>query len=143
MTGQKPVPERDRVIEAVTRLFVATDRKDWTGVKNCFTEAVFFDMTSLGGGVPSTESPGAIADGWKEGLKDVPVLHHQVGNFLVTLGEREARVFCYGIAIHYLAEGRGGSARTFIGEYDFQLEEVEGDWKITLMVYRSKFVIEP
>lgn len=140
MTVPRPSSERAQVIEAVTRLFVATDRKDWPAVIRCFTEEVFFDMSSLGGGPAALVAATTIAAMWKEGLKEVSALHHQAGNFLVVVGDGEAKVFCYGIAIHYFAEPDGGRTRTFAGSYDFHLTRQDGVWKISLMAYHSKFV---
>ena len=142
MTKLRPASERVQVIEAVTRLFIATDMKDWASVRNSFTEGVFFDMSSLDGQVATIRSGEEIAMGWKNGLKEVPVLHHQVGNYLVTIGEGEARVFCYGIALHHLTNEGGGKTRMFVGSYDFQLVKTEEEWKITLMAYHSKFITD-
>jgi hypothetical protein len=142
MTKIRPASERVQVIEAVTRLFIATDMKDWASVRNRFTDGVLFDMSSLDGEVATIRSGEEIAMGWKNGLNGVPALHHQVGNFIVTIGEGEARVFCYGIALHLLSKEGGGKTRTFVGSYDFQLVKTEEEWKITLMAYHSKFIID-
>lgn len=41
MKEKEPVEEnRWNVIEAVTRLFVATDNRDWPAVSSCFDESV-------------------------------------------------------------------------------------------------------
>jgi len=39
--------EKDKVIETITNLFIYTDNKDWNKVKDCLTEKVHFDMSSL------------------------------------------------------------------------------------------------
>ena len=140
MTVLLPASERAQVIEAVTRLFVATDRKDWPAVRDTFSDEVFFDMSSLGGGPASVVSPQTITDGWQESLKGIPALHHQVGNFLVVVGADEAEVFCYGIAIHFPGGTGEGNTRTFVGSYDFHLSKQDGKWRIGLMAYHSKFV---
>jgi hypothetical protein len=36
--------EKDRVQEVITRLFIATDERDWLGVQDCLAENVLFDM---------------------------------------------------------------------------------------------------
>jgi len=40
--------EKNRIIETINNLFINTDNCDWEGVKNCFAEKVYFDMTSMG-----------------------------------------------------------------------------------------------
>ena len=45
--------EREAVIDTITELFVATDRRDWAAVRQCFAPRVHFDMSSAGGGEPA------------------------------------------------------------------------------------------
>ena len=64
-------------------------------------------MTSMAGGEPATMTPRQIVDGWETGLKGLKAIHHQVGNYVVTIKRNEAAVFCYGIALHYLPTRTG------------------------------------
>jgi hypothetical protein len=43
------VLEKDRVVDAVTELFMATDRRDWAAVRDVFAPEVLFDLSSLTG----------------------------------------------------------------------------------------------
>jgi hypothetical protein len=139
---EKAPAEEDRwkVIEAVTRLFIATDNRDWSSVRDCFAESVLFDMSSLSGGEPAHVTPESIITGWEEGLKELAAIHHQIGNFLVHTGEEFADLFCYGISIHYLPNPSGRNTRTFVGSYDVHLSRIGGEWKIDGFTYHSKFV---
>ncbi len=132
--------ERDRVIEAVTTLFVETDKRDWAAVHSCFAGEVFFDMSSLGGERPGVTTPDHIVAGWREGLKALQSVHHQIGNFLVHFTGNEAIVFCYGIAIHYLPNRTNRNTRTFVGSYEFHLVKESGNWRIDAMTYHSRFI---
>ena len=38
--------DRERVVDTVTRLFIATDQRDWDAVERCFADRVRFDMSA-------------------------------------------------------------------------------------------------
>ncbi len=135
-----PETERDRVVEEVTMLFIATDQRNWPAARACFVDSVFFDMASLSGNPAGQVPAEQIISGWKEGLRNLQAIHHQVGNFLVSFGNNDASVFCYGIALHYLPNTSGQNVRRFVGTYDFHLVRQAGNWRIDRMAYHSKFV---
>lgn len=140
----RAILDRERVVAVVTELFLATDRRDWTGVEACFAPTVTFDMSSVGAGPEASRSAREIAAGWREGLAGVEQIHHQAGNFVVTLAGDEAAVSCYGIAYHYRGRRDGRNTRVFVGSYDFRLardgERAEAPWRITAMRFALKFV---
>jgi 3-phenylpropionate/cinnamic acid dioxygenase small subunit len=136
--------ERERIIDLLTRMFLATDARDWAALRGCFSEQVRFDMSSVGGPPEQLTSASDIAAGWEAGLAPIDQLHHQVGNFQVRIDGVSATAFCYGIAFHFKARRSGGNTRTFVGSYDFELQmQGEGtahDWRITAMRFRLKFI---
>ena len=144
----KSVPEtverlvaRQRVIDTITTLFLATDARDWRSVRACFAPDVLFDMTSLTGGEPQRLTPDAIVSAWEQGLRPIQAVHHQAGNFRVEIDGADARASCYGVAFHYLPKPSGNNIRVFVGSYDFLLRKEEGDsWVITLFRFTVKFV---
>ena len=52
------------------------------------------------GGSPGEVDAQEIVDGWDRGLRHLKAVHHQGGNFRVTLDGDRAEAFCYGIASH-------------------------------------------
>jgi hypothetical protein len=128
------------VISRANDLFLCTDRKDWQCVRDVFADQVLFDMTSLAGGQPATLTGEQIAAAWEKGLKDLAAVHHQTGNFKVTLRGNEADVFCYGIAYHYLPNPTGRNTRTFVGSYDLHLVRTDAGWKIDRFTFTLKFM---
>jgi hypothetical protein len=122
--------EQSAVIAVGNELFICTDNRDWSCVRSAFAPEVLFDMTSLGGGQPEKKTPGQITDMWEQGLKGLQAIHHQAGNYQVTIKGREADMFCYGIAYHYLPNPTDRNTRVFVGSYDLHLVKGDGGWKI-------------
>ncbi len=139
-TQTKVLIEEKAVVKTVNRLFVSTDNRNWKGVKACFADEVLLDVTSMVGGEPNKLTPQQIADAWAQGLKGLKAIHHQAGNYDVSLKADEADVFCYGIAFHYLPNATGQNSRTFVGSYNFHLVKVGTDWKIDIFKYNLKYI---
>lgn len=132
--------EKAAVVEVTNRLFIGTDRRDWTDVAACFADDVLFDMTSIAGGKPERMTPQQIVDGWDAGLRGLKAVHHQVGNHVISVDRDEAEVFCYGIAFHYLPNITNRNTRTFVGTYDLHLRKKGGSWRIDRFRFNLKFI---
>jgi hypothetical protein len=132
--------EKEQVLDVVNKMFISTDRKDWPAVMGCFSDEVLFDMTSVTGGEPQNLTSRQIVDGWASGLKDLKAIHHQVGNYLVTVRGDESDVFCYGIALHYRPNRSGENTKRFVGSYDFHLKKQKNSWHIDRFRFNLKFI---
>ena len=132
--------DRDMIIETINQLFIATDQRDWERVTGLFAPNVLFDMTSLAGGAPATLTPHEIVEAWDKGLKPLKAIHHQAGNYLVTVNGDQADAFCYGIASHYLPTKSGRNVRTFVGSYDFHLLKQDGVWWIDRFKFNLQYI---
>ncbi|HEU4764100.1 MAG TPA: nuclear transport factor 2 family protein, partial [Candidatus Eisenbacteria bacterium] len=86
--------ERLEVEDAITTLFIATDEKDWAGVRGCLADEVLFDMSSLSGVAAASVSADTIVEAWKQGLAPMQAIHHQVGTFRVCVHGEEAVATC-------------------------------------------------
>ncbi len=93
--------EQQEIIETCNLLFINTDNREWEAVKKIFTDNVHFDVSSMGDGEPSMLTSQQIVYAWDEGLKGLEQIHHQAGNYVVTVQGNGADVFCYAIATHY------------------------------------------
>ena len=131
--------EMEKVNEIVTRLFVATDQRDWSKVIELSAPEVEIDYSSMNGQPASVLSPSQITEGWKTLLPGFEHTHHQLGNFITTIDESRAHVFCYGTATHYLPD-ENGDIWTVVGSYDINLEKDQNDqWKITKVKFNFKY----
>jgi 3-phenylpropionate/cinnamic acid dioxygenase small subunit len=129
------------VEDVVIKLFVATDERDWKCVESCFTDPFVFDMTSVTGGQPSNMTPKQVAQMWSDGLKALDHVHHQTGNFRTEVEGDEARVRCYGIALHHRGNIEAPKkTRRFVGTYEFELANQDESWRITHFKFLLKFI---
>jgi hypothetical protein len=92
------------------------------------------------GGEPVTMTPGDIVAAWDKGLKPLKAIHHQTGNYLVTVNQNEAEVFCYGTASHYLPNKTNRNTRVFVGSYNFHLTKSDEDWLIDQFKFNLKYI---
>lgn len=128
--------QKDEVLTVVNKLFVYTDERNWDGLLDeVFTAEVNFDM-----GQPSVLAATAITAMWDEGLKALEAIHHQTGNYTVTINGNQAEVNCYGTAWHYRQHPSGRNTRVFVGSYTLKLEKGTAGWRINTFIFHKKFI---
>jgi SnoaL-like domain len=131
---------RVAVEDAVVRMFVATDERDWTQLEDCFTNPFTLDMTSMLGGSPAEMTPRQIAEAWAAGFKPLDHVHHQIGNLRTEVTGDKALLRCHGIALHHRGQARGLKSRLFVGSYEISLQSSQERWRIFRLVFKLKFI---
>ena len=126
------------VQETISKLFIASDQRNWEGVEAQFAPKVNLDYSSMTENSATTLTPQQITGAWKTVLPGFASTHHQIGNVISEIDGNEAHVFCYGTATHYL-EHAEGNIWTVVGSYDFDLENIENQWKIKAMTFNYKY----
>lgn len=124
--------------ETVIKMFVNSDERNWSEVEKQFASKVSLDYSSMTGNLASEVSPTEITSGWKTVLPGFTYTHHQLGNFITESNGSKAHSFCYGTATHFI-EDENGSVWTVVGTYDFDLEKIDDNWKITSMTFNYKY----
>ena len=122
--------DKIELYELANKVFMYVDAQQWDKVLNeVFTEEVWFDMKSAGGGEPRQMAAKDICAMWREGFLGLDAIHHQGGQYLVNLNSDEASIFGYAVAFHYKQSAQKGKTRTFVGSYDLKLSErvMDGD----------------
>ncbi|GAA4454909.1 hypothetical protein GCM10023189_22040 [Nibrella saemangeumensis] len=132
--------EKDRIIDTINLLFIATDSRDWDALKRCFTDHVLFDMSSMTGSGPALMTAQEIATGWERGLAPLKAVHHQAGNYRVRIDGDQAEAFCYATATHFLPNSTGRNIRTYAGSYDFRLIREEKGWRINQFTFNLTYL---
>ena len=130
--------EMNQVNTSVTKLFIATDERNWTEVENRFASKVIIDYASMNGNPAVELTPNQVTTAWKGILPGFEYTHHQLGNFITTINGNTANVFCYGTATHYLKDDNG-NLWTVVGSYDLNLAKEGDEWKITKMKFNFKY----
>jgi hypothetical protein len=128
------------VEDAVVRMFVATDERDWPTLEDCFTDPFTLDMTSMVGGAPVTMTPRQVAQAWADGFKPLDHVHHQIGNIRTEVSGDHALVRCYGVAFHHRAKVSGLKSRVFVGTYELALHASADRWRISRLLFKLKFI---
>ena len=131
---------REQIIETINWLFISVDNMDWQKVKSIFSDSVLLDYSSMTGGQPANLEADQIIDSWKGIFPGFNKTHHQVGNYIVEVDSLSAKVFCYGTATHYLENKSGNNVWTVVGSYDFELQSVGNDWRVTKMKFNLKYI---
>lgn len=130
--------DHNTIQETVIQMFINSDQQNWSGVEAQFASKVTLDYESMTGNPPSLVTPTEITSAWKTVLPGFTHTHHQLGNFSTKINDSKAHVFCYGTATHYL-EDENGNVWTVVGSYDFDLEKIGNQWKITTMKFNYKY----
>ncbi len=133
-----PMKDIINIQETIAKLFVNSDNRNWTEVEAQFAAKVTLDYSSMTGKPAVEVSPTDITTGWKAVLPGFAFTHHQIGNFITEVNGDKAHSFCYGTATHYL-EDNNGNVWTVVGSYDFDLEKIDGAWKIKTMTFNYKY----
>jgi SnoaL-like domain len=77
--------------DVLTRMLHAIDRLDWATVRDCFTDPVHTDYTSLWGGEPATMPIDDLIAGWIEFVKGFGATQHLTGPVLASGDQIQAR----------------------------------------------------
>lgn len=108
--------DKSELTELANKLFMYTDARQWQQLLDeVFTEKVWFDMSSAGGGAPAEMFAKDICQTWKEGLSSLDAVHHQAGHYLITVNGDEATIYGYSMATHYKKAAVKGHTRSFVG----------------------------
>jgi hypothetical protein len=132
---------REQIVEVVNKLFVYTDEQNWDKLRSeVFDDAVLVDMVSVGAEKAEIMTAQEICDMWKEGFKGLDAIHHQSGDYLITIEGNNAVVTAYAIASHYKKAAMQGNVRQFIGSYDLKLIKKENGWRLNQFKYNLKYM---
>ncbi len=127
--------------ELANKLFMYCDARQWGKMLDeVFVENVWFDMSSAGGGQPAEVKAVDICRQWEQGLRELDAVHHQAGQYLITVRADKAEIFAYAIASHYRKAAKNGQVRSFTGSYDLKAQLGSNGWRLTEFVYHLKFI---
>lgn len=118
-----------------------TDAREWQKLLHeVFTETVWFDMTSAGGGTPQSLPAKSICDMWRKGFEGLDAIHHQAGHYLISISNDIATIYAYAVAMHCKQNAINGKTRTFVGSYDLQAKRTAKGWRLSTFKYNLKYI---
>jgi hypothetical protein len=137
----REISDRIELYELANKLFMYVDAQQWDKVLGeVFTEEVWFDMQSAGGGEPKLITVNDICLMWKEGFANLDAVHHQGGQYLVDVTTNEANIFGYAVAFHYKQSAQKGKTRSFVGSYDLKAIRTNNGWRLNQFKYNLKYI---
>lgn len=125
--------DRIAIIETANRIGILSDRRDWEAVKNCFTDQVEFDYTSLNGGEPTTIAAATQVQQWADFFSSTfKTTQHLIGSHAVTINGNTASAIAHFQAHHtYLDANK--TAWLLAGTYDYEFARSAHGWKVQKM----------
>ena len=131
---------REQIVEVVNKLFVYTDDQEWAKLQSeVFSGFIELNMVSMGADKPERVSSREICYRWEKAFKEVDVVHHQAGNYIVTINGEEAQVYACSVATHFKESAKKEKTREFVGSYDLHLIKEYDSWKIDKFKYNLKY----
>lgn len=128
------------VIDVVNGVAIYADLRQWSQLRELYSDEVAIDYTSFVGGAPAQIKADDLIAGWKVGLDRYQATQHLLGNHRVTVNGDQAQALVYVQATHWLPQSNGDSTWTVHGYYDYTLQQVGDAWRITRHVFTATIV---
>ncbi len=128
-----------QIVHLINTLFLSLDEKEWDKVKDCFAPNVVFDISAMDSQQKSMLTPGDIVKQWKNDMKVIDAMHHQTGNYTVSLNGSTAEVVCTGSSTQYRANAKGSNTLTYYGSYHLHMIRGLEEWRIDKFRFHLKF----
>ena len=117
----------------------AVDAKDWARARSFFTQRIYTDFSSLGGGPAAEISSDGLISGWEQNLYADKKTFHLRANHAITIEGDTASDFSKAYAINSIDEGPVTGIWEIWGNYIYTLVRKNDSWKVTGM---SLYVIQ-
>jgi len=121
------------IANLVASLGVMVDHREWSALKNLFTESVDVDYTSLFGGVTERIYRDALIGTWEAFLPRFTATEHVIGSPSIFITGGTARARAPVVAWHFTGNALTGKSEKWIvgGHYDMGFERTADGWRIT------------
>jgi hypothetical protein len=126
-----------QIMNVIDGIDNAVDAKDWTRARSFFTEIIYVDFSSLGGGNPAEMPADNLIDGWQRNLYAGKQSFHLRGNHMININGEAATDYSKAYAINSIDEGPVTGIWEIWANYSYTLVRADDDWKVTGMsVYK-------
>ena len=128
--SQEKTMDGTEITSIVNRIAILSDLRDWTAVRQCFTDQVAVDYTSLSGGQPETIAANALVQRWKSAFDSTfKTTQHLLGSHTITIQGDAATCLCHFQARHVAFDPKKG-VWTLGGHYNHDLVKTPSGWRV-------------
>lgn len=124
-------PDVARIITLVSSIPLAVDRAAYDLAESAFAAEVVIDYTSLWGGDPATMTPAELMQAWRGIVPGFDATWHELGPVSVSLEGESATARAFVDGRHWI----GDDLWRPVGSYIWDVENLDGEWKVTRMVF--------
>lgn len=124
-------PDVARVISVVSSIPLAVDLAAYDLAEKAFAPQVVIDYTSLWGGTPNTMTPSELMTAWRGIVPGFDATWHELGPVTVRVNGNEAKASAAVDGRHWI----GTQLWRPIGNYHWDLQKQQGQWKVTRMQF--------
>ena len=122
--------DRTEITNVVNRIAILTDLRDWEGVRQCFTDRVTVDYTSLMGGQPESIAADALVQSWESFFTSTfKTTQHLLGTQVITVPGDTATCLSQFQARHIVLDPTKG-VWTLGGHYSHDLANTAAGWRV-------------
>ncbi len=125
-------PEAARVISVVSSIPLAVDLANYALAEKAFAPKIVIDYTSLWGGTPNTMTPAELMAAWRGIVPGFDATWHELSDVRAQVTGQSASATAAVDGRHWLGNGLWRP----IGTYEWELEKLNGQWKVTRMVFK-------
>jgi hypothetical protein len=131
----KQLVDEAEIRHVVDGIDVATDAKDWVLCRSYFTDEIFADFTSIGGGEPARMPADDLVNAWKTNRYAEKLSHHMGTNHRISLQGDMGEVSSKGYALNILERDTASDPWEVWGEYTHTLKHTPEGWKCSGMTF--------
>ena len=124
-------PETAQIVILVASIPVAVDLADYDLAQAAFAPEIVVDYTSLWGGQLNTMTPAELMTGWRAIVPGFDATWHELGPVTVTIDAKMARATAFVDGRHWI----GDEIWRPVGNYHWDLTQIDGDWRVTRMAF--------
>jgi hypothetical protein len=120
-----------KVISVVSSIPLAVDLAAYDLAEKAFAPNIVVDYTSLWGGQPNTMTPAELMTSWRGIVPGFSGTWHELSNVKAQVQGNKATATAFVDGRHWL----DGKLWRPVGNYQWALEKLDGQWKVTHMTF--------
>lgn len=124
-------PTEAQIITLVSSIPLAVDRAAYDLAQAAFAPQIVIDYTSLWGEEPATMTPEDLMTAWRGIVPGFDATWHELGPVSVEIDGASAVATASVDGRHWI----GDALWRPIGEYHWDIKQIEGEWRVTRMIF--------